>query len=345
MSKNLILRQLFEKESSTYTYLLADTDTREALIIDPVYETVDRDLNLIRELELNLKYVLETHIHADHVTGASEIKKKTGAPIAVSFSARAQNVDIHLHDGDQIFLGHHPIRAIATPGHTNSCMSFLCNDLLFTGDTLLIRGSGRTDFQEGSVDRLFESVREKLFKLPDQTRVFPAHDYNGMTSSTIGEEKKYNKNLNLNLSKTDFTEIMKNKKLSLPQKIQIAVPANLLTGFRLSDELAPLNSQGIREVSAQNFLSLPATIMIWDTRFHTKLLGRETLPESLNRIQQFASEADLEQALKKLNHRQEVVFVCDDGVISSKICKQCELLSSAYLKGGLQALEDDDSIT
>jgi glyoxylase-like metal-dependent hydrolase (beta-lactamase superfamily II) len=190
MSPKTIFYQLFEHESSTYTYVIADPLTKEAAIIDSVLETVDRDLKLIEELGLKLKYILDTHIHADHITGAGEIRKRTGAKTGVSQEANVECVDIPLKDGQELLLGDKKIKAISTQGHTNSCMSFLFDGKVFTGDALLIRGTGRTDFQQGSSEKLYESVHQKLFKLPDDTQVYPGHDYRGQTSSTILEEKK-----------------------------------------------------------------------------------------------------------------------------------------------------------
>ncbi|MBX2988327.1 MAG: MBL fold metallo-hydrolase [Bdellovibrionaceae bacterium] len=228
--KNLLFQQLFESESSTFTYLLADATTREAVIIDPVLETVSRDLKLIGELDLKLLFVLETHVHADHITSARQIADATGARIALSAEAPIEEPHRALRDGDVIEFGEFRLKALATPGHTNSCMCFLLPDRVFTGDTLLIRANGRTDFQEGSAQKLYESVHRQLFTLPDDTLVYPAHDYKGFTSSSIGMEKKFNARLNERRSLEDFVEIMKNLNLPRPKKIDLAVPANLKLG-------------------------------------------------------------------------------------------------------------------
>lgn len=225
-----IFYQLFEPESSTYTYLIADPETKEAALIDPVLEKVDRDLQLIKELDLKLKYVLDTHIHADHITGAGEIRRRTGAKTAVSECARITCADLLLKDGEELFLGKRKIRALTTPGHTDSCMSFLLEDRVFTGDALMIRACGRTDFQQGSAEKLYESVHDKLFTLPEDTKVYPGHDYKGQTASTIGMEKKFNPRLGQGKSKEEFVAIMANLKLDPPKKIKVAVPANLACG-------------------------------------------------------------------------------------------------------------------
>ncbi len=228
--ENLLFQQLFESESSTYTYLLADAKTREAVIIDPVLEKVDRDLLLIKELDLKLLYILETHVHADHVTGAGKIADATGAQIALGAEAHAQGNHKALKDGDTLRFGSHMIKALATPGHTNSCMCYLLGDRVFTGDTLMIRANGRTDFQEGSAPKLFDSVHTKLFSLPDETIVYPAHDYKGFTSTTIGTEKKFNSRLSETRSLDEFVKIMAGLNLPPPKKLDIAVPANLKLG-------------------------------------------------------------------------------------------------------------------
>lgn len=227
---NIIFYQLFEKESSTYTYLLGDQDTKEAVIIDPVRETMERDLKLLSELGLELKLILDTHVHADHITSSGLLRQKTKAPIGQSFAAGVK-ADLLLKDEQLLALGPLHIRCLQTPGHTNGCMSYAVDGMVFTGDALLIRGCGRTDFQEGSPDRLFHSVREKLFKLSDDTRIYPGHDYKGFTHSTIAEEKKYNPRLNLGISLSEFSSIMARLNLAYPQKIDEALPANLKLGL------------------------------------------------------------------------------------------------------------------
>jgi glyoxylase-like metal-dependent hydrolase (beta-lactamase superfamily II) len=230
MNSGHIFFQLFDSESSTYTYLIADSHSREAALIDPVLEHTERDLRLIDELGLKLKYILDTHVHADHITGAGEIRNKTGAKTGLSKSAQVECVDIPLTDGQELFLGDKKIQVLATPGHTDSCMSFYFEDKVFTGDALLIRGTGRTDFQQGSAEKLYDSVHSKIFTLPDNTLVYPSHDYKGQTSSTIALEKKFNARLGGAQTKADFIKTMSQLKLADPKKMHEALPANLACG-------------------------------------------------------------------------------------------------------------------
>lgn len=232
MQNDIIFQQLFEAESSTYTYIIADKATKEAAIIDPVFETMSRDLKLIGELGLNLKYVLDTHIHADHITAAGEIRKNSTAKTGVSKNAGVGCADLALEEGQELFLGDKKIQIMATPGHTNTCLTYIFSDMIFTGDALLIRGCGRTDFQQGSPEKLFESVRKKIFSLPDDMKIYPAHDYRGLTSSTVGAEKKFNPRLNESVPLEQFIKIMSELKLDNPKKIHEAVPANMACGNR-----------------------------------------------------------------------------------------------------------------
>ena len=226
----MIFKQLFDKESSTYTYLLADSVTREAVIIDSVLENVDRDLKWIRELDLKLLYICETHVHADHITGADRLRKVTGAQTVVAAESGVTCADRLVCNNDVIECGSLKIRVLATPGHTNGCLSYYVGDRVFTGDGLMIRTAGRTDFQEGSPGRLYRSVMTQLYVLPDQTLVYPGHDYAGNTVSTIGEEKRFNARIAATQSEAGFAKIMDNLKLPAPKKLEQAVPANLQCG-------------------------------------------------------------------------------------------------------------------
>lgn len=228
LSSHMLLRQLFDKESSTYTYLVADPVSGDATLIDPVKEQFDRDLTLLRELGLTLRWVLETHVHADHVTAAGALRERTGAKTAASATG-APCVDVPLADGDTVTVGAVSIRAIATPGHTDDGMCFLANGHVFTGDTLLIRGCGRADFQNGNPSQLYHSITQVLFALPSDTIVCPAHDYKGNMRSSIGEEIAHNPRVS-GKSEAEFVAIMNGLNLPKPAKIDVAVPANKACG-------------------------------------------------------------------------------------------------------------------
>ena len=226
----LIFRQLFDPASSTYTYLLADAG--EAVLIDPVFEQARRDAALLRELHLNLVWTLETHIHADHVTAAWTLKRTLGSRIGVGEATEALGADRYLQEGDEIRFGGRHLLVRLTPGHTNGCITYILDDrnMAFTGDCLLIRGCGRTDFQEGSSAALYRSVHEQIFSLPDDCLLYPGHDYRGLTATSVAEEKAHNPRLGGQLSESDFAGYMANLKLAHPKKIDIAVPANLNCG-------------------------------------------------------------------------------------------------------------------
>lgn len=228
----MLFRQLFDQVSSTYTYLLADERTREAVLIDPVFEQHTRDAALVRELGLTLVCTLDTHCHADHVTGAWLMKREFGSKVALAGVYGAANVDMPLTHGDVVRFGDASLEVRATPGHTNGCLSFVTADhrMVFTGDALLVRGAGRTDFQEGNARLLFRSIREQLFSLPDDCVVYPAHDYEGRTSTTIAEEKKHNPRIGGAAREEDFVGYMSNLGLPHPKQLAVALPANMRSG-------------------------------------------------------------------------------------------------------------------
>ncbi|WP_406806389.1 rhodanese-like domain-containing protein [Burkholderia semiarida] len=228
----MIFRQLFDPQSSTYTYLLADGASREALLIDPVFEQVRRDAALLDELGLRLVATVDTHVHADHVTGAWLLKQHTGSAIAISAASGAQGADRYLNDGDRCAFGARYLTVRATPGHTNGCISLVLDDesMAFTGDCLLIRGTGRTDFQQGDPRALYRAVHGRLFTLPAACLLYPAHDYRGLTVTSVGEERRFNPRLGGDLSEDDFAGYMRNLGLAHPRQIDVAVPANLRCG-------------------------------------------------------------------------------------------------------------------
>ena len=225
----MLFRQIFDTKSSTYTYLIASAKGREALIIDPVEENVNEYVNHLKELDLKLVKVIDTHIHADHVTGASKLKNNTNCSTVMGENSPAETVDIRLKDEETIEIDQLKIKALYTPGHTSDSYSFLMNNYLFSGDTLLINGTGRTDFQNGSSKDAYNSLFNKLLKLPEETILYPGHDYNGKKSSTIGNEKKFNPRLQVD-SVDQYIEIMSNLKLSKPKMIDTNVSRNLMLG-------------------------------------------------------------------------------------------------------------------
>lgn len=225
------IRQLFDNDSSTYTYLVWDEATREAAIIDSVREQLERDIRLIRELELNLKFALETHVHADHITASGLLRERLGCKVGVHTRVGSDCPDIKLDDDDLIPLGSQQLEVLYTPGHTDTDVCYLGDGVVFTGDILLIHGSGRTDFQSGDAALSYDSITGRLFTLPEETVVYPAHDYNGFTSSTIGEEKRFNPRLGGGRSREAYIEIMQRMELDKPRLIDLAVPGNQACGL------------------------------------------------------------------------------------------------------------------
>ncbi|PLA73934.1 Zn-dependent hydrolase [Hydrogenovibrio sp. SC-1] len=225
------IRQLFDYETWTYTYLIWDEITNEAAVIDSVIENAERDEKHIKELGLNITYLLETHIHADHITGAGKLRQQVGGQLVVHKNSNSECADILAEEGDIFYLGQQPIRVIHTPGHTNNDISYHIEGAVFTGDTLLVRDCGRTDFQLGNNQAMYQSITDKLFSLPEDTKVFPAHDYKGFSQSTIGEEKKFNVRVGDGKSFEDFSTIMDNLNLPNPKRIDIAVPGNMKCGL------------------------------------------------------------------------------------------------------------------
>ena len=225
----MLFHQLFDKNSSTYTYLIASSKGREALIIDPVLDNIEQYIKLLNELDLKLVKVIDTHIHADHITAASKLKNKTNCTTIMGEHTPSDAVEIKVKDNEIIYVDKLEIKVIYTPGHTKDSYSFLMNDYLFSGDTLLINGTGRTDFQGGNSEDSYNSIFNRLLKLPEETLLYPAHDYNGQTVSTIGKEKKFNPRLQVN-SVNEYIDIMNNLNLSKPKLMDINVASNIKLG-------------------------------------------------------------------------------------------------------------------
>ena len=222
----MIFEQLFDTKSSTYTYLISSGEGREALIIDPVIEHTDEYIKILEKLKLKLVKVIDTHIHADHITALNELNKRTSCSRLMGENSKSEVIDVKIKDNDKVTVENIEIKAMYTPGHTDCSYSYLMNDRVFTGDTLLINGTGRTDFQNGSSYDAYDSLFNKLLKLPENTLVYPAHDYNGKKFSTIEKEKNNNPRLKVK-SKEEYAEIMENLKLANPKMMDIAVPANV----------------------------------------------------------------------------------------------------------------------
>jgi len=227
----LTVRQLFDYETFTYTYLLSCKSAQQAVLIDPVNTQVKRDLQLLKDLKLTLTHVLDTHMHADHVTGAGDLRAATGARYGISAAAHVTCADLQLQEGDTIQIGAYLLTILTTPGHTNGCVTYYSAPYAFTGDTLFIRGCGRTDFQEGSATTLYESITQKLYTLPDDTVVYPGHNYNGLPYSTIAEEKQHNPRLFAGQTKEHFVETMNKLTLAPPKLLDKALPLNKKCGL------------------------------------------------------------------------------------------------------------------
>jgi sulfur dioxygenase len=229
----MIFRQLIDPESFTYTYLLGDEATRRAVLIDPVLEQIERDCALLGELGLRLHCSLETHVHADHITASGRLRERLGAKVGAGARAGVSNADWALADAATVCVGNVQLEVLATPGHTAGCVTYLCRKagMAFTGDAILVRGCGRTDFQDGDAGALFRSVRERIFALADATLLYPAHDYQGRTVTSVAEEKRFNPRLHLGTARKEFLAIMTGLQLPAPKRIAIAVPANQMSGL------------------------------------------------------------------------------------------------------------------
>ena len=340
----MIFRQLYDAVSSTYTYLLADEHSRQALLIDPVFEQMNRDLALLRELNLTLKIVLDTHAHADHVTAAWMLKQKTGCRIALADSIGAQNVDQPLKHGDLVELDGVSLEVRATPGHTNGCLSFVLSDqsMVFTGDALLIRGCGRSDFQEGDAARLFDSITRQIFVLPDNCAIYPAHDYSGRTRSSVAEEKAFNPRVGGNANERDFVQYMNAMQLPHPKKIDEALPANMRSGMP-ADGKMPLEPDwadirvsfaGVPEVEPEWVMQNQPSVTILDVRDADEI--DESLSGLLNLIH--IPLAQLRARVDEVPRDKPVVTLCRSGKRSSLalgILKAAGHSQVANIQGGM----------
>lgn len=344
MADDIIFRQMQDGASSTYTYLLADPASRSALLIDPVFEQAQRDSALLRELDLKLETTLDTHLHADHITAAWLLKQMHGSRIAIARAAGAAGADLNVEPGDRLRFGSRWLEARATPGHTDGCMSYVLDDSsrVFTGDALLIRGAGRTDFQQGNAATLYRSVTTQLFTLPDDCAVYPAHDYSGLTSSSIGEEKRFNPRLGKDRSERDFEGYMRNLGLAHPRQIEHAVPANRVCGripaaeAALQSDWAPLRRSyaGIDEIEPEWVAAHRDSVHIVDVREPDEFSGPmgHIAGASLLPLGQLAARLDT------LERGRPIVTVCRSGGRSAQavvLLRRAGFERLANLNGGM----------
>jgi sulfur dioxygenase len=340
----MIFRQLYDAPSSTYSYLLADAGSREAVLIDPVFERHQRDAALVRELGLQLVCTLDTHCHADHVTGAWLMKQALGSRIGLAAVYGAANVDLPLGHGQRVRFGASALEVRATPGHTAGCLSFVADDqrLVFTGDALLVRGAGRTDFQQGDAHLLFRSIREQLFSLPDECAVYPAHDYEGRTSSTIGEEKAWNPRIGNDAREEDFVGYMRNLGLPHPKQLAIAVPANLRSGLPEHAEAPEAASwgpvvttyAGFWEISSEWVAQHLDQVRILDVRTAAEFDGElGHVPGAL-----LIPLDELRGRVDEVARDKPLVVVCQTGkrsALATTILRQAGVKEIANLAGGM----------
>jgi glyoxylase-like metal-dependent hydrolase (beta-lactamase superfamily II)/rhodanese-related sulfurtransferase len=341
----LIFRQLFDPQSSTYSYLLGDAGSGQAVLIDSVFEHAARDSALVRELGLTLVAVIETHVHADHVTGAWLLKQLCGASIAVAAAAGARNVDRPLQHGDRVVFGSRYLEVRSTPGHTDGCLTYVLDDhsMAFTGDCLLVRGTGRTDFQQGDAQRLYRSVHDQILSLPPSCLLYPGHDYRGLTVTSVAEERRYNPRLGGEINETDFAGYMNNLGLPHPRLMDIAVPANLLCGRPQNDaeaqqspRWAPLTMTfaGVWEIQPAALEEVARKVQIVDVRELEELevpLGH--IPGSI-----VIPLSQLKTRAHELSLERPVVTVCRSGARSAQgvaLLRAAGFEDVANLAGGM----------
>jgi len=341
----MLFRQLFDPQSSTYSYLLADESSGQAILIDPVFEQVRRDSALISELGLTLVASLETHVHADHVTGAWLLKQKHGSKMTAAQACGINDLDVALSHGDTVAFGHRSLQARETPGHTSGCTTYVLDDesMAFTGDTLLIRGCGRTDFQGGSARSLYNSVHSQIFTLPPTCLLYPGHDYRGLSVTSVAEEKQFNPRLGSGIGEADFAGYMNNMNLPHPKQIDIAVPANLHCGqpsesksAELDPNWAPLTFTfaGFWEIEPRSLEEILGQVQLLDVRETPELAGPLGHISDVKLI----PLSELGERCSELNKDQPVVAICRSGARSAQACvtlQKAGFESVANLAGGM----------
>lgn len=327
----MIFRQLFDSVSSTYTYLIGSRAGGEALIIDPVLEKVDSYIKLLEQLDVKLVKVIDTHIHADHISGIAELRDRTNCITIMGDATKADVVSMRVADNEVIKLEKLELKSLYTPGHTDDSFSFMMNDRIFSGDTLLIRGTGRTDFQNGDPYDSYNSIFERLLKLPENTLLYPAHDYNGNTVSTIGEEKKFNPRLQVN-SAEEYVKIMNNLNLSNPKMMDIAVPANQQLGINLERQK---KINGL-DVDAFNHKIKSAEYQLIDLRENNEIKKIGTIKNSLNiPFQDFLDS--IKNNSSKFN--KNLLLFCAIGersTLATQVIRSYDIFNSYHLIGGIK---------
>jgi sulfur dioxygenase len=335
----MIFRQLFDSVSGTYTYLLASRRDGEALIIDPVLEKVERYLQLVAELDLKLVKAVDTHLHADHITGLGALRDRTHCITVMGEMSKVDVVSLRVAEGDKLAIEGVSLDVLYTPGHTDDSYSFLLGDRVFTGDTLLIRGTGRTDFQNGDPRAQYDSIFGKLLKLPEETLVFPAHDYKGETASTIGEEKRFNPRLQVK-SIDEYVDLMNNLKLPNPKMMDVAVPANLHVGL-LQEEVAK-RGWALSPAQAMKLLDRPGVALV-DLREASERGKHGVIPGSLHApYPELARNVQPSGSLYALasNEDKRIVFYCAFGERSAMAVQAAQdagLVTACHITGGFDA--------
>jgi sulfur dioxygenase len=328
----MLFRQLFDKTSSTYTYLIASAKGREALIIDPVLENVEQYIKLLKELDLKLVKVIDTHIHADHISGIAELRDKTNCVTVMGDKTSADVVAMKVADQEIVKIEGLELQAIYTPGHTIESFSFLMNDRVFTGDTLLIRGTGRTDFQNGNARDSYNSIFNKLLKLPDETLIYPGHDYKGKLVSSIIEEKKFNPRLQVS-SPDEYIEIMNNLNLPNPSMMDVAVPSNLKLGINFNRQKI---NNGINPDKFNEIKKDTKSILI-DLREQNEIDKDGTIKNSI--VVRFPEISEYLQKNKNNLKNKKILFYCAHGhrsTLAVQLSKSYKFSNCFHLIGGLK---------